>query len=386
MHINGLQIYQFHLPQSWHKVSLQEAQPRRLSGIDVIAVEIFTDSGACGLGFTWSNHGISAIRSLIENDFPGLLLHEDPLQNERLFSNAMACFRKSGWQGLVARSWAAIDIALWDIKGKAANLPLYHLFGGHRHSAPYYLSEPTDLFLEPSEIISRVRPQVTDGAMGVLIEIGSGDVQQDADRVQNIRDALGEDAWIAIDARCRLDLATALALSHFFEDDVGVDRCEELLPVDDSGGYHKLAQRLEIPLALGSTLSNRGDFRTILERGDIRVLRPDLLRLGGITPFLKIAALAESYSATIAPYQLPELSVHLACGLTNVDAVENTAMLSCLFQDRPNTLKGSIFPSKIAGHGLLLSPDAVEKYSFPFANSRSIQLSDANQFGMSMLH
>jgi L-alanine-DL-glutamate epimerase-like enolase superfamily enzyme len=191
--------------------------------------------------------------------------------------------------------------------------------------------------------------------LGVAIDVGDGDVQLDADRVQQIRDGLGESAWIGISADGRYDLGTALAMAHFYEEDVGIDWFDFPIPVEDRVGYRRLAERMEVPLALGSTFDNRDAFLHVLQSGDIRVLRPDPLRLGGITPVLKLAAVAEAYHVKIVPFRLPEIGVHLACGLPNVPMAEWGSWLAPIFTEAIQPPDGKLAPPARPGHGMVLA-------------------------------
>ena len=361
MRINRIELNQLRLPLARQRISLTDAN--RPDAIDFLAVTVHADNGLHGLGFTYTSSCMSALRTLVEKDFTALLIDEDPLCTERLYARFQTRFRSAGWSGLVARAYAAIDIALWDLKGKATNLSLAQLFGGARSSSPVYLSDIASLSHDPAHSIKIARPLIEEGVLGVLVEVGNGDVQLDADRVQQLRDGLGEDAWLGISVEGRYDLGTALAMAHFYEEDVGIDRFESPLPADDLKGYRRLAERMEVSLALGNTFESRDAFLRLLEAGDIRVLRPDILRLGGITPFLKIAALAENYPVVVSPYRLPEIGVHLACGLANIDAVEYTSILSPIFENPLRIEKGKLVAASTPGHGLLLSPEALKQFA-----------------------
>ena len=328
-----------------------------------IAVRVRTKEGLQGLGFTRSSLAGESVAQIIRGPIADSILKENPLEHDRLFHRVEKRFHGIGFHGLVARAYAAVDIALWDLRGKIANLPLYRLLGGSRASASVYLGNAATSGKDPQETLQIAKPLVEQGVLGLNIEVGGGNIQHDADRVQQIRDGLGENAWLAIDAEGRYDLGTAMAMAHFYEEDVGIDRYEFPLPADDANGYQRLSERMEVPLALGSTFDRRDEFRQVLERGDVRVLRPDVLRLGGITPFLKIAVLAEAYPVVVSPVRLPEIGVHLACGLPNVDAVEFTNLLEPLFLDPIRIEKGKLTPSAKPGHGLELNPEAVERYS-----------------------
>ncbi len=151
-------------------------------------------------------------------------------------------------------------------------------------------------------------------------------------------------------------------MGHFFEEEIGADWFEEPLSCEDVDGHARLAEKLEIALALGETLFAREEFHRYLQRGAVDIVQPDVTRLGGLTPWLKVATLAEQYQRPIAPHVLPEIAVHLACGLPQVRMVEYMPWLYPAFVEVPALVEGRIVPSKRPGLGLELRQDAVEKY------------------------
>lgn len=359
MKITRIETIHLALPAARTRVSLTGPAP---SAVTVVAVRLHTDTPHVGLGFTTTPAGATGVRVLIENDLAPLLIGEDPTELERLFAKAQGRFRSAGWAGLAARAYAAIDIALWDRKGKAAGLPLFRLLGGSRSSAACFAGDLAPVGMDAHQTIQGALPLVADGVLGVAVDVGGGDVQLDADRVQQIRDGLGESAWLGIAADGRYDLGTALAMAHFYEEDVGIDWIDTPLPPEDQVGYRRLAERMEVPLAAGSTFDDRHAFRLALEAGAVRVLRPDPLRLGGITPLLKVAALAEAFHVSVVPYRLPEVGVHLACALPNVPMAESGNWLASAFLEPIGPRQGKLVPPDRPGHGLDLQPEAVTRF------------------------
>jgi len=251
------------------------------------------------------------------------------------------------------------------LKGKAANLPLYKLLGGARESAPVYGSDSAWLWMDVEAILDASRPYLDQGMMGIKVKVGA-DPEADADRLTRLREALGDDVWLGVDANERYDYATALAMGHFFEDEIGADWFEEPITCEDVEGHARLASKLEIPLAAGEMLFGRDEFVHYLQRDALDVLQPDVTRLGGLTPWLKVAALAEGSHRPVSPHLLPEVGVHLACGLRGVTSVEYMPWLYPLFTAPPKIEKGRLIPPPGPGLGLELDRDAVEKYRVAF--------------------
>ena len=337
------------------RIPLSGPKPATSEAIDLILVHLETDAGIAGLGFTYlRGPGAAAVRGLIDNEMSLLVVGEDASDAERLFAKVEARFRSVGFAGLGARAYTAIDIALWDLKAKAAAVPLFKLLGNAKASAPFFLSDVATLGRTASEVVKLAKPLVKQGAMGVRVEVGSGDVQADADRVREISDGLGEGASVSVAAEARFDLGTAEALTHFFED-IGIDWFEDPIPTSDEIGYAKLAGLAEIPLAVGSSFDSRERFFRVLRSGVIRTVRPDLCRLGGITPLLKIAAVAEAYQTSVSPVRMTEIGVHLACGLAVVPHVDSVGWFADLFTGGPTIEDGKLVPSAEPGHGLNLA-------------------------------
>lgn len=337
------------------RVSLSDPKPAAIDAIDLVVVHLETDAGHTGLGFTYlTGPGAGAVRSLVETELVPLIVGEDPRDTDRLFARAESYFRAVGFGGLAARSYSAIDIALWDVKAKAADVPLFKLLGGIRESVDYFVSDVDANGRDATEVVKLAKPELKQGASGVRIEIGVGDVQADADRVREISDCLGDDAWVGVAADGRFDLNTALALGHFFQD-IGVDWFEDPIPLSDEIGYTKLAGLLETPLAVGSTLNSRDAFFRVIRAGTVRVIRPDIGRLGGITPFLKVAAVAEAFQVAVSPVRMPEIVVHLACGLGVVSNVDVVSWFRDVLSGGPKVEGGKLVPPSEAGLGLAVT-------------------------------
>ena len=139
-----------------------------------------------------------------------------------------------------------------------------------------------------------------------------------------IREALGDDVWLAVDANQRYDYATALSMGHFFEEEIGADWFEEPISCEDRGRPRSPGGEAGDRHRAGETLFSRDEFLRYLQRGAVDIVQPDVTRLGGLTPWLKMATLAEQHQRPVAPHLLPEIAVHLACGLPVGDAWWNT--------------------------------------------------------------
>jgi L-alanine-DL-glutamate epimerase-like enolase superfamily enzyme len=352
MHVTALRTDHLRVPL-WKpaRVPLTDPTPPGPAAADLVLVHLDTDAGVSGLGFTYLlGPGAAAVRGLIDTEVSPLVAGADPRHTDALLARAEAHFRPGGFAGLAARAYAAVDVALWDVKAKAAGVPLAHLLGAARPAAPFFRSDV-------GRHVANAKPLVKDGAVGVRLEVGGGDVQADADRVREVSDGLGDEAWVGVAADGRFDLNTAQALAHFFED-VGVDWFEDPLPAADEVGYAKLAGLGGVPLAVGAGFGSREAFFRVVRAGHVRTVRPDVCRLGGITPLLKVAAVAEAFQVAVSPVRMPEVGVHLACGLGVVPHVDSVGWFRDVFAGGPRVEGGKLVPPAEPGLGITVSPDA----------------------------
>ncbi len=362
MRIVRIDTQLLHVPLGRPRASLAEASSGRLNHVVVLLVRIDTDDGLSGLGFAYALQSSGrALYAVAVDDLTPLLLNENPLDHERIGAKVYWRLQTVGRRGLVPQAYSAFDVALWDLKAKAANLPLYKLLGGAREATPVYGSDTAWLWMDAEEIVDASRPYLDQGLMGIKVKVG-GNPNEDADRITRVREALGDDVWLAVDANERYDYGTALAMGRFYEEDIGADWFEEPLSCEDVEGHARLKAKLEIPIAAGEMLFHRAEFRSYLDRGALDVVQPDVTRLGGLTAFLKVAAMAEEAHLPVSPHLLPEIGVHLACGLPCVTSVEYMPWLFPLFVTPPQLEQGKLVPPPRPGLGLEINPEAVARF------------------------
>jgi L-alanine-DL-glutamate epimerase-like enolase superfamily enzyme len=354
-------IHLLRLPTIRSRLSLNSSNP--IPFVDVILLELETSEGIHGLGFTYSLKLLGpTMRFLFRDQLIPLVVGESPLFQEKLYAKLVHHFRSVGFSGILARCYSAIDIACWDIKAKVQKLPLYQLLGNARSSAKGFLSDVATLGTEISEITRLAKPHLDQGALGLMVASGSGDIEADADRIHEIRHQLGESIWLAVTAQEGLDLTTALGFGKYLEEEGDIEWFDHPIPTSDTEGYRRLANHLEVPLSLGASLDSITAFRNLIEQKSVRILRPDPIRLGGITPILKLSHLTEAYHLELCPYRLPEIGVHLGCGLPNIHAVDYVNWLSPCFTQPIEFSKGFLSPSQQPGLGLELNSNAVQSF------------------------
>lgn len=362
MRITKIDCRLVQVPMARPRASKAEVGAGRQNHVSVLLVNMITDCKLQGLGFAYTLQGSGrAMLVTAQEDLAPLLLDEDPLDHLRLEAKVYWKLQTIGRSGLVQQAYSAFDVALWDIKGKVANLPLYKLLGGARPACPAYGSDTAWLWMSVGEIMEASQPYLEQGLMGIKVKVGS-DPESDAERLTNLREAWGDQVWIGVDANQRYDYPTALAMGHFFEEEVGIDWFEEPIHCEDLKGHSRLSSNLEIALAGGETLFTLAEFQAYLDQNALAVIQPDITRIGGITPFLKVASLCDLAKRPISPHLLPEIAVHLACGIPGVQSVEFMPWLFPLFQNPPRIESGQLVPPPGPGLGLELNSEAVTRF------------------------
>jgi len=293
--------------------------------VGVVEVRIERDDGAVGHGFSWTpSIGAGAVDSILREDLGPWLIGR-PAEAE-LWQDAWEHLHEAGGGGVTTIALAGIDLALWDISLRDRGLALADALGRRHDSLPAYGSG-VNLHYPLDELVAQAARWREAGYAGVKIKVGKPDLGEDVDRVAAVRETIGPGIRLMIDANQRWELDRAIrsiaALSSF-----GLDWIEEPLRSDDGRGYRRLHEQIDVPVALGENVHTIHRFRELVDAQAIDVLQPNVVRVGGITPFLRIAELARESDLTLAPHLLPELSAQLAFALAEpcwVEDVEDAA-------------------------------------------------------------
>ena len=285
------------------------------TGREVVIMKVHTDEGITGLGYLptiTAHHGGHAkvAQEAVNGSLKTYLIGQDPLANERLWENMFMDTYRWGRSGIVVHAIAALDVALWDIKGKVAGLPLYKLLGAYRERVPVYANAGFEA--PPDQIARKAVEMVGQGFTGVKVRVGLAVVPLDeaTERVKAIREAVGPDIRLMCDANASWDVDTAIKMLRKWEKH-NIHWLEEPLHPDDILGYIKLTQSVATPITAGENHCTRTEFRELITRGAVRIIQPDAIRVGGITEWLKVAGMASSFGIPVAPHSMNEIHVHL---------------------------------------------------------------------------
>jgi len=288
---------------------------------ELVLTTIETDTGVTGSGWcTTVGVGGLAIKSLLDSYLAQLLVGEDPRHTERLWEMLWSDCHFAGAGGLTTLAIATVDIALWDIKAKSLGEPLYRLLGGGRTEVPVYASA-VNLHLAKDALLAQVEDHLAQGYSVFKLKIGRSDPDEDLDRCRAVRRLIGNKRTLLLDVNQKWRAAEAvqrcLALSE-----VNPGWIEEPILSDDVAGHAHVRAHGRIPVAIGEQLCNRFEFWNYVREGAADFLQPNVWKVGGITEWMKIAALAQSANLSMAPHNALELSQHLVSATTSGYMVE----------------------------------------------------------------
>jgi L-alanine-DL-glutamate epimerase-like enolase superfamily enzyme len=290
----------------------------------LVRVDVECSDGVTGTGFSWTpTIGAAAVRALIDSDIAAFVVGRRADARE-LWPELWRHLHEAGGAGVTTIAMAGVDLALWDAAGRRESLGLADRLGRIRNTVGVYGSG-VNLHYSLDELVEQARRWVATGYDAVKIKVGKPDLLEDVDRVAAVREVLGPRRQLMIDANQRWDIATAItalgALERF-----DLHWIEEPLRSDDTLGYLELRGSIGVPVAMGENVHTVHRFRELAALGAADILQPNVVRVGGITPFLEIAELVDAADLVLAPHLLPELSGQLAMSIaqqTRVERVED---------------------------------------------------------------
>lgn len=289
---------------------------------ETIFVEIENEDGAVGIGYAYTiGTGGRAVVEHLRSDLLPLLPGEDPGRIEALWQKLFWSTHGTVVGAITSLALAAVDTALWDLRCKTAGEPLWRLAGGANPSVPLYDTEGGWLQLSTEDLVAGAVAAQRQGWRGVKIKVGKERPEEDLERLEAVRSAVGPELDVMVDANQSMTYPEAKRRARLFEP-VGLFWFEEPLPAEDIGGHARLAASTSTPIAVGESIYSASHFREYLTTGAAGILQPDVARIGGITPWLKVAHLAETFNVKVAPHFLMELHVSLAAAVPNTLYVE----------------------------------------------------------------
>lgn len=329
-----------------------------MTEVVLLFAEIKTASGQQGTGFSYSKRAGGPAQYAHAKEIARRILGEDASDIGKIYEQLLWAGASVGRSGVATQAIAAIDIALWDLKARRANLPLAKLLGSYRDSVQTYNTSGGFLHTPLEQVKENATASLAHGIGGIKIKVGHPDERVDLARVAAMREHLGPTVPLMVDANQQWDRPTAMRLGRRFEE-FDLTWIEEPLDAYDAVGHADLARVLDTPIATGEMLSSVAEHCRLIEERSVDILQPDAPRIGGITPFLRLAALANHHGLDLAPHFAMEIHVHLAAAYPREPWVEHFEWLDPLFNERLETQNGRMLVPNRPGLGFTLSDQAL---------------------------
>jgi D-arabinonate dehydratase len=342
---------------------------RRITHRDSLIVRITTESGLVGVGFTLGYDGSLAMVSMVDCIYRPMLVGANALHSEALWSEMYRQSIQAGRRGAALRAMSAIDIALWDLRGKAAKMPVMHLLGVHStnlrcYATGGYYREGQTI----AELVAEIEGYVTQGFSAVKLKVGKFSAAADAARVGAVRKALGDDVDILLDANGGWpDSNTAISALRRLEE-FRPFWIEEPVRADNIAAMARIAAAIDFPVATGELEATRWAFAELLERKAAGILQPDATVVGGVGEWLRVAHMAAAFDIPIAPHYNWDIHTQLVASIPNGIFVEyfvrgsDVKVFDAVLENPIYPVNGYITPRTEPGFGMSYREDQLQHY------------------------
>lgn len=315
-------------------------------------VRITDRDGAVGTGYSYTiGQGGPAIVSLLRETLAPKLIGREAEEIERIWRDLLFSTHATAVGAITSLALAAIDTALWDLRCRKAGLPLFRMLGGAKESVPVYTTEGGWLHIDTEALVDDALEAQAKGFAGSKVKIGRPHLSEDRSRLAAVRDAVGPAYEIMVDANQSFTLAEATRRAGLLEEQ-GIAWFEEPMPADDVLSHARLAASTSVPIAVGESLYSISQFKDYLVACGASIVQVDVARIGGITPWMKVAHMAEAFNVPVCPHFLMELHASLVCAIPNAPWLEYIPQLDTITTSGLRIENGRAFPSEAPGLGI----------------------------------
>jgi L-alanine-DL-glutamate epimerase-like enolase superfamily enzyme len=334
----------------------------------IVILRVGTDDGVEGIAVTFYGGAITAALKRAVDDLGALVIGEDPHRVEAITAKLRAAAGGSGPAGIFTLACSALDIALWDIRGKALGLPLWKLLGGARQRIATYASGALRRNLTLDQALTAAGKLKDKGFREAKMQLalpGETTPAKEVERAVKIREALGSDVKLMCDINQRWRPEQAIDIGKRVEDEgVGLFWLEDVTDHDDYAGIARVNAALATPICGGELVWGIVPFRHMIEARSVDYVMIDLARVGGVTPWLKVAGMAEAFNLPVVSHVIPEIHAHLVAAAPNGLTVEYMGWMLKLFDGVAefDAKTGEIMLSDRPGLGLNFREDTIRRY------------------------
>jgi L-alanine-DL-glutamate epimerase-like enolase superfamily enzyme len=357
MKITAVHTRQFRIPLP---VVLSDSKHGDMSHFGLVTCAIETDEGANGVGYTYTvgDIGTHAVHAMLKHDLAPLLQGANPRRVEAIWDEMWWHIHFQGRGGIAAFAMAAADIACWDARSNAEQCPLWQTLGGHSDRVQAYAGG-IDLQFTLDDLLEQSRRFRANGFGAIKMKLGRANLSEDVARVAAMRAELGDDFPLLADANMawRVDQAVraAQALAPF-----RLVWIEEPTIPDDIEGYARIVREGGLPVATGENFHTVYEFTNFINRGAVSFPEPDAATLGGITPWMKVARLAEANNLPVTSHGIHDIHVHLLCAVPNASYLEVHGFgLERFIREPLGLVDGYAIAPDRSGHGVIFDWDAL---------------------------
>jgi D-galactarolactone cycloisomerase len=339
---------------------------------DAVVVKVTTEGGLIGYGESHHGRAHTSIAQLVNTTLRTLILGMNAADVvgvwNRIYSKQLA---SHGMGAGCAMAMSGIDMALWDIRGKACGWPLYKLLGGAQKPIPAYAGGVSLGYQAPSALVDEARPHLEAGYRAIKLRVGDSP-KRDLARIEAVRKASGDDIDILVDANTAYTVKDARAVMPAM-DELNVGWLEEPFPPHDHCSYQLATSFGQVPLASGENHFTRFEFNRVIEDGSITILQPDISKTGGITELLRVAAMASAYKLPINPHTCMTglnmaATIHVLAAIDNGGYFEGDVSRNNLFRDELTSSPyqvdrdGNVRPLEAPGIGVEVNEEFLAKH------------------------
>jgi L-alanine-DL-glutamate epimerase-like enolase superfamily enzyme len=351
-------LYRIELP-----VALSDSTHGTITHFELITVRLRDTDGAEGVGYTYTvGAGGSAVHALIDQGLRPVLIGAESEHIEALWQKMWWHLHYGGRGGSVSLAVSACDIALWDLKARRFDTPLWRLLGGFDPAVPCYAGG-IDLDFPLDALLRQTDDNLAKGFRAIKMKVGRPRLSEDVERVRAMRAHLGPDFPLMADANMRWSVDEAIRAARAFQD-TNLTWLEEPTIPDDVAGHTRIVRDGGVPIATGENLHTLHEFKQMIEAGGVTFPEPDVTNCGGITVFMKVAHLAEGYNLPLTSHGVHDLTVHLLAAVPNRSYLEVHGFGLNRYIAEPLLIRdGNAIAPERAGHGVSLDWKALAKLS-----------------------
>lgn len=337
---------------------------RKVETVGMTVIRVTTDQGLEGCGVTYHEIGGPAVKSLVLKDMAPRLMGRDPFDTDVIWREFFGLCRGVGRKGLMFCALSAIDIALWDLKGKILGMPIHRLLGGGRSRVPVYCSGGWTSY-DDDQLVDEMKDMVSHGYRMVKFKVGvEGGLNPSRDvvRVRKVREALGPDIGLMLDANNAWDAGTAIQFANRVRE-YNPMLLEEPVFADDIPGLARFRRGTDVPLATGEHEYTKYGVRDLVLAEAADIIQVDGARAGGYTEMMKCAAIAEAWNLKFAPHAMEHLHLPLGAAISAVPFLERLRLFEgithSVYANAQVPTDGYLDVMEAPGHGLQLNMDFI---------------------------